>query len=325
MSPILQLSEATRRVLLIDADPKRQKHLRQIITRVIGAPETRETLGALEGGAPYNLIVAHYEGLDAGDLQRLQEFSAAHSEPKVLLLSAGTMRAGLPNMFGTKSLTNLLATSGDDELDVDGLIVTCQKILRRDIFGLEKYFVWGVPTRTARINKSAEKDALLAQMQEYASQLGIPQRLANLFETVVDEFVTNALYNSPVDADGKYRYASTSRTQRIELEPDEVINLKVCCDARRLGVSISDPFGSLTRTTIIEYLAKCFRRGDGQVDNKAGGAGLGFYQILDALSHFVINIKPGSTTEMIGLIDISGTYKDFVTKGKSFNIFVVDG
>ncbi len=41
-----------------------------------------------------------------------------------------------------------------------------------------------------------------------------------------------------------------------------------------------------------------------KVDRKAGGAGLGFFQILDSLSHFVINLEKGKRTEMIGLIDL---------------------
>lgn len=325
MSNILQPSDAVRRVLLIDADAKRQKQLRQVLTRILGAPDCREALGELPGPGEYNLIVATYEGLSADDRARLHEYSQRDRESKVLMLSGTSDRSQLSDLFGAKALTNLLATTGADSLDVDALIVTCQKILRRDIFGIEKYFVWGVSSRSGSIGSSKEKDGFLAAVQEYSSQLGIPQRLATLFDTVADEFVSNALYNSPVDAAGNYRFASTSRTQDISLDPGERITVKVCCDARRLGVAVTDPFGSLAQATILDYLAKCFRKDDGQVDDKPGGAGLGFYQILDALSHFVINIRPGRATEMIGLIDISGSYKDFVVKGKSFNIFVVEG
>jgi hypothetical protein len=106
------------------------------------------------------------------------------------------------------------------------------------------------------------------------------------------------------------------------LSGSEEVVLKFCFDGTRLGASILDPFGSISQERIVSYIAKCFRKGSDQVDEKAGGAGLGLYYIFDALSSFVINIKPGTKTEMIGLIDITGSYKDFVSKGKSFNIFV---
>lgn len=325
MTSMLEPSDATRRVLLVDADPKRQKQLRQVLTRVLGAPDARETLGAVPHAGEYDLVVATYEGLSSDDRSRLREYTAQRSDNRVLLLSASSDRAQLSDVLGSKVMTNLLATNASEAVDVDALIVTCQKILRHDIFGIEKYFVWGVSSASGTISSSSDKDALLTAVRDYSAQLGIPQRLASLFDTVADEFVTNALYNSPVDAAGRYRFASTSRTVAVTLEPHEHISMKVCCDARRLGVSVADPFGSLAQSTILDYLAKCFRRDESQIDNKAGGAGLGFYQILDALSHFVINIRPGKVTEMIGLIDVSGTYKDFVVKGKSFNIFVVDG
>ncbi len=325
MTTILHPSDAARRVLLIDSEPKRQRQLKQVLTRILGAPETLDSLGDMPKPGHYNLIVAHYEGLTVEDRVRLHEYSASGPEAKVLMFSNGTDRSQLSDLFGAKAMTNLLATTGSDMLDVDALIVTCQKILRRDIFGLEKYFVWGVSSRSGQIASSLEKDSFLQAVQDYSAQLGIPQRLASLFDTVADEFISNALYNSPVDANGNYRFAAVSRTKEITLDSGERIDVKVCCDARTLGVAVADPFGSLKQTTILDYLAKCFRKDESQVDTKPGGAGLGFYQILDALSHFVINIAPGKSTEMIGLIDISGSYKDFVVKGKSFNIFVVDG
>jgi hypothetical protein len=138
----------------------------------------------------------------------------------------------------------------------------------------------------------------------------------------LDEFLTNALYNAPVDATGHPRFARRPRTERVELQPEEEITLRVCCDGRRFGISTSDPFGSLAPERLQEYLARAFRRGEDQVNEADGGAGLGFYQILDSLSHFVVNIDPGRRTEMIGLIDVSGGYRTFASNGKSFNIFV---
>ncbi|RYG65777.1 hypothetical protein EON77_18135 [bacterium] len=100
--------------------------------------------------------------------------------------------------------------------------------------------------------------------------------------------------------------------------------MTLCCDGRRLGVAVRDPFGSLRADTVLDYLTRCFRRGPDQIDAKEGGAGLGLYFTFEALSHFVINVSPGRATEMIGLLDVSGTFKDFARRGKSFNMFVTE-
>src|SRR5436309_2467655 len=76
---------------------------------------------------------------------------------------------------------------------------------------------------------------------------GVHPRLANLFCTVADEFVTNSVYNAPRDREGKSRFAHLSRTQEVVLAPGEEALVKLCCDGRRLGISVTDSFGSLTR------------------------------------------------------------------------------
>ena len=51
------------------------------------------------------------------------------------------------------------------------------------------------------------------------------------------------------------------------------------------------------------------------------GHPIGLYVCFESLSHFVINLSAGKRTEVIGLIDVRGTYLDYVSEGKSFNVF----
>src|SRR5262249_2208896 len=151
---------------------------------------------------------------------------------------------------------------------------------------------------------------------EFAGQTGIQSRLVELFCVVAEELITNALYDAPVDAARRHRFAHLPRTEAVALGKDEGISVSLCCDGRRLGIAVADPFGSLTPSKVLEYLSKCFQRGERQVDRKEGGAGLGLYYTLESLSHFIINIQPGRRTETIGLLDIRVSYKDFVTQNK---------
>jgi signal transduction histidine kinase len=93
-------------------------------------------------------------------------------------------------------------------------------------------------------------------------------------------------------------------------------------DGKRLALSVQDPFGSLDAAKVIDYLTKCFRRGDDQIDQKEGGAGLGLYLMYESLSHFVVNIHAGRRTELIGVVDITGSYREFARRSKSFNVFL---
>jgi hypothetical protein len=309
------------RLLVVESDAKHLRTLTRTLKAIVGSVDARETLDNLPGEDEFELVVANYDVM-ADDTRKalLERFGGKKTKTNLLFFSEGKCKEDFVDLFGGHYLTNLVAKN-NAEVDPEELIVTTRKIVNRDIFGLEKYFIWGVEPRSIRITKSTEKAAVVTAAEEYAKNLGVNARFVSHFCSVADEFVTNAVYNAPRDKDGKHRFAHISRTEEVELSAGEDVEVKFCCDGRRLGISTADPFGSLHLERLLDYLAKCLRKGSDQVDEKEGGAGLGFYYIFDSLSHFVVNIAPGKRTEMIGIIDIRGTYRDFSARHKSFNVF----
>jgi hypothetical protein len=310
-------------MLLVDSNRKHLLRLAQVL-RPVGAEITvREALGTLPQDGEFALVAVNYDGLTSEEREALiAHFSGPSRSTRLLLLSEGQCRTDFALLFGSHAMTNLLAKS--DEVDPQELIVTVEKILRGDIFGIEKYFVWGIQPVRMRLTRSTQKAECLRTAQEYVATIGISGRLASLFYSVVDELFTNAIFNAPVDAEGGHRFAHLPRSSEVVLEDEEEVQMTFCFDGDKLGISVIDRFGSLTEDVILDYLAKCFRKQDDQVDAKSGGAGLGLYHIFDSLSGFIINIRPGKQTEMMGFIDVTNTYREFATKGKSFNIFVCD-
>jgi hypothetical protein len=272
------------------------------------------------GCSDYDVVLVHYDGLSVADRQALVQ-AAASSQCPLVFVSDGDAHRDLPALLERRVLTNLLGRNGGVTTD---LLVTVDKLLRRDVFGLEKYLPAAVEPRAFKVTRSTEKEWMLEQAEDYARACDVHPRLVSLYCTVADEFVSNAVYNAPVDAQGNSRYRNVDRCTEVVLEPGEAVDVKFSYDGYRLGISTADPFGSLTRERLLQYLAKCFRRGPDQVDNRTGGAGLGFYCIYQSVTHFAVNIAPGRRTELVGLLDASGTYRDFAGKQKSFNIFMTE-
>jgi hypothetical protein len=301
------------RVGLLGSNPAQLKALRRILRAIVAG--TCET-PTLDGLCPDD-----YDLLLVSDYDTLEPEVRAQIHALLVICGAGASdKNELAHLFSRHALTNFLAKNS--EVNTSELIVTVQKILRRDVFGIEKYFPWGIDAVCTRARTSDAKGSILAEIGKYAEGLGVNSRLASQFCTVADELITNAIYNAPRDAQGNAPYAHLPRTERVTLAPDEEIEIRYCCDGNRLGISARDPFGSLTEERLLDYLGKCLRRGDDQVDSKDGGAGLGLYHIFEAVSHLVVNIAPGRRTEIIGLIDVQGTYRDFARASKSFNIFL---
>ena len=269
-----------------------------------------------------DLLFVDYDELSPPEVERVAELLARpRQRPRVLLMSGQPeIYRELFSRFGEFGPSNVLAKNG--RVDPSELIITARKALRGDVFGLSKYFSWGTTETRHTVASSADSHELFRMVTQYVRELSINPRIASQFRTVVNELVTNALFNAPVDPDGTRRFMHLSRQIEVALEPDEKIGVALCCDGSRLGVSVTDPFGSLTQDLLVQCLARCFRHeADQVVFNRSGGAGIGLYMSLDFLSQFVVNIAPGDRTEFIGIVDISGNYKYFLQQSKSFNVF----
>ncbi len=306
---------------VVHSDAAVRRQLAQIL-RAVSRPVTEMPRFRVPSAAERPLLVLiDYDALDGEQVSELISFHARKpSDTRILLVSGGKCRQDFVSLFGDRVLTNLM--SGHEPFLGEELLVTVQKLLHGDIFGLNKYLAAGILHRELTIRGSADKQMVLDEVAQYTSSLGIHSRLASQFSSVVDEFVSNAVYNAPVDAEGKRKYAHYSRDRAVTLEPSEYATVTLASDGRRVGVSVQDPFGSLAEGRLLGSLARCFRRDENQIEGKEGGAGLGFYHVFEQLSHFVVNIRPGARTEMIGMIDVRGSFRDFASRGKSFNLFI---
>jgi len=201
---------------------------------------------------------------------------------------------------------------------------TVQKIFNKNIFGLDKYFNETTPIKEITIKSSAKKDDYINEVQNFASLRGARTRMVDNIADILDELVMNAIYDAPVDDAGKSKYLNTERVEKINLEENEYACLKYCYENGKLGLSVSDPFGTLTSTQILNYLKKCFAKGSDQIDDKKGGAGLGLYKIYDAVNYFIININKNIKTEIITILDLQISMSVFRAQKKSFHIFTVE-
>jgi hypothetical protein len=316
---MIRVSMSDQRVLLIWQDAKERQAVYKILCAT-GAPVEFATVAPPpEKLSPYRLIVVDCDSAPEAASQLLLSVGKAKPRPAILAVTSAQERTDIPEILAHDELTNLVAK--DASSGGNDLVVTAQKILRNDIFNLEKYLTWGAHTYEHVVADSEQRGPILDDFEGYLNRIGCNKRLITLARGVADEFITNAVYNAPVDRAGKPKYASRSRTERVFLQSNEQALFRYACDGRTLALSIRDSFGRLERNTIRSYLQKGFRKGSDQVDKKDGGAGLGLYYIFESLNQLVINLAPNRCTELIGLMDISGTYRDFAQHPKSLNIF----
>lgn len=246
--------------------------------------------------------------------------------PRVVVVAQG-MKGAAP--FGTllehARVTNLLGVDQPAELDPVALDTTVQKIAASmDLFGLEPYLTPGADLEelVAEIRDSRRQELVADDIQEFAEGVGCHPRIAQAFATTAGELINNALYDAPVDAEGRHRFASLPRTTPVILDPGEEIEVRCVFDGTKLCLSVTDRFGSLDPEKMIEGLRRCFAMSPDQVKMKTGGAGIGLYQSFHAVHHLIFNVAPGKRTEVIALLRLTESYRDHSLRARSFNLFV---
>ncbi len=308
-------------ILFLWGDDKQRRSLYKVLAATGAEVRYAATdQGTLEQIDNCRLVVLDYDAVRPMANEVMRRISAMPSPPPVLVVTASRDKSDLIELFSHNVLTNLVAKNED--FGADELIAPVRKIIHNDIFGLDKYLTWGVQTFKYVLNGSEDRHQPLKDVRDCLDRLGANRRLSGLAQTVADELITNAVYNAPADEQGRPKYASRSRTEPVNLLPDEAVEVSFATDGKLFGICVADPFGRLESHTVRQYLRKCFMQGENQIDSKQGGAGLGLYYIFQSLNHFIINVAPGARTELIGLLDISGTFRDFALQAKSLHLFL---
>lgn len=235
---------------------------------------------------------------------------------------------------GAEACMTLLGTAGEDHVShilnlgavtnllvhpmpvlAEELTITVQKLIRNDLFGAEKYLLWGTDLVDTTITRASQRAELVGHLSEQVRARGQSARVASMAMLVADELISNAVHNAPVDAAGVHYRKDLPRDAELELDERHQVRLRWGCDARYLAIEVTDRFGSLDRDTILGALGK------NDVRESGGGAGMGVAIAYRSCDHLVFNLAPGRRSEIIALIDVRHPPTERVP-ASSYNVFV---
>lgn len=256
-----------------------------------------------------------------------QIFKAARSlRPEVctILVTENAMEQYSRHLHGEEDVLvdHVIANRLPSPWTINELRVTMQKILRHDIFGIDKYLAPGTAIQQLTVKGSKDREVYNTAVMSFAEENRLGQYMAKLVFGITEELLMNAIYDAPV-AGGHHHYGELPRTSAVDLKPDEYSQLSYACDGSAFAISVQDPFGALTRAKLLQYLKKVLRRDDSStlIDTKKGGAGLGLFKILYSSHALICNVAPGKRTEVMALIDIQHQVRDFSKMARSVHYF----
>ena len=183
---------------------------------------------------------------------------------------------------------------------------------------LSAYLDWGFSAQDIDVRGSRDRDAATGKIHDFVAALGVPRRVAEMFAELGEELLMNAMYDAPVDAAGRPKYAA-DRKASIDLPAHERPALRIATDGTRLALQVRDPFGRLERRHVFDGLARGLA--SGEQDRSGGGAGLGMMVCHNASSALFFDVLPNRHTEVTALFELDINLREFRTSAKSLHFW----
>ncbi|MCX5741525.1 MAG: PEGA domain-containing protein [Proteobacteria bacterium] len=290
-----------RRIIAISPDKTVGKAIAIALKAAGGVVDLHASLDELGKEIAAALVVVHVPaGGEASAIMSTLVSRLTGDTRAVAILAASDLATIVAIMQASDRVAGMLVA---EDLDPRELSAMATRILAGDIFGLDKVIRWGTQIHSQLIGDYQEKSLCISQISEFAELMGVRRKYRESIEQCIDEMLMNALYDAPVDDDGKQIFAEIPTKTRISLRVEQKVVVQYACDGKQFAVSVRDAFGTLERATVLRYLHKCLHNAN-QIDRKVGGAGLGLYLMTNASSEVYFNVLPKVATEAVCVFDL---------------------
>ena len=183
---------------------------------------------------------------------------------------------------------------------------------------LSAYLDWGHSAVELAVTTPAGRDDAVARVQAAVGDLQVPRRLAEIAGELTHELVMNALYDAPVDDDGRPRHAH-DRKAAVALPAGDAAVVRFGTDGTRFAVQVRDRFGGLRRAHVVDGLARGLA--GGELDRSGGGAGLGLTVCHQSSLALFFDLAAGRHTQVTATLDLDLNLRELKTHARSLHLW----
>ena len=298
---------------------ERNKQVARKIARLFQA--SGATASLVEDPAQLAATVPHANLLcaDAFDAELVVEQLRGRHQIRGLLWTAEPLRRALRSVAASTAIDHVFGRRDFESAPraEEVLMVARRLVQPGEPPPFSAYLDWGARVVEIAVGSTAERDAAVAHIQSFVGALAVPRRIIELVGELAHELIMNAVYDAPIDAFGRPRYAA-DRKADVVLEPHERALVRVGTDGSRLGLQVRDPFGRLERAHVVDGLARGLA---GEMDRTHGGAGLGMMVCHNACTSMVFDVARGRHTEVTALLELDLNLRELRTQARSLHFW----
>jgi hypothetical protein len=286
-----------KRILCIAADPTLLGELGALASGVGAAPDCLLGAEALPAGPiPHRFVIAAVPA----DSENLDDLCCR-------MRTGAELVAVLP-ASKLSTFTRVLRATHCNHVIAGGpssaalAKVVAGKLITGDIFGIEKYLPTGTDVQLTRLHNFEGRGRAIDEILKFADTAGVRRQIRGGIGQVCEELLMNALYDAPIDDEGRQIFGAIGPKERVDLSSPRPVSIRYAATPEAFLVAVRDRFGTLRKDVILDYIDKCLHATQ-QIDRKTYGAGLGLYLIANAATLLCVNIAPGMATEVICAFD----------------------
>src|SRR5687768_17119691 len=162
MSTTDRVAATQTRAVCVVRDPVLRRTLRRSLTGTGSPVEFRETLGESDLG-PETILFIDRASRQLTEIPALIQVMGESG--RVVILGDSLADLDLVELLRARPMDHLISEGAPDEVE---LVVTSQKLMSGDIFGLEKYLAWGASLNEIEVSTYEEKRAALFNVGQAA-------------------------------------------------------------------------------------------------------------------------------------------------------------
>jgi hypothetical protein len=180
------------------------------------------------------------------------------------------------------------------------LIAVARRLSTREVPQPRACLAWGHTWIESPLATQVDRERMVEAVAQFCSAVQTTRQASNIAQ-LADEMIMNAMYDAPHDEDGRPRYAHR-RKEPIHLAPHERPIFGYGSDGTRIVISVTDPFGRLTREAVFGGLHRALSTG--RMDTSGGGAGLGMMLIYQAAKVVFFDVLPNVRTQVTAVLEL---------------------
>ena len=292
------------KILIVSSEAAMRRSLKRLMTATGAVTEFVNDLSKLPEEQPSLIAV----DLRSPSAPKMKDLEKVFPEVRLIAIVGGQDFGQMVEAVRSPRCSSVITY--DEKFEPEDFIVTVTKLLHGQVFGLQKYFPWGVTLYNMEIAGYEEKVKAIDVLNAYAELAGARGPVRDRMALVAEELMINAMYHAPTDEDGKPLYQHLPRKEMSGKTFDRSVKVACASNGQLFAVAVRDAYGSLDKETVVKFLSKGTQKSL-TPEQKESGAGLGLVTALKNANKLVFNLSPGMGTEVIALFDL-----DLLAKGR---------